>query len=267
MPYQIQHDLYTSDGMGYAFMAPYKVLDNFTGMTQITQEETDTFLLLVNETTHDPMLLQEPEYVPAAHVDNTAYAASYAQRFTVDGRTLEMDEPIDITHYHANMATMLQLGKWFDYLRANGVYDNTRIIVVSDHGRPLAQLPELLIGSENGQTVDVEEFFPLLMVKDFNSKGFTTSDVFMTNADVPTLATQNLILDPVNPFTGNLISSDEKTAHDQYILMSNEFSVDTNNGTTFLPGTWASVRDNLWDSANWTFCFREEVLKQHSFSQ
>ena len=37
-----------------------------------------------------------------------------------------------VTHYQVNMAAFLKLGEWFDYLRENGVYDNTRIIIVSD---------------------------------------------------------------------------------------------------------------------------------------
>ena len=37
----------------------------------------------------------------------------------------------------------------------------------------------------------------------------------MTNADVPTLATQGVIEGATNPFTGVAITMDEKTAHDQ----------------------------------------------------
>jgi arylsulfatase A-like enzyme len=40
-------------------------------------------------------------------------------------------------HYHSNMATMLRVGEWMDYLKEQGVYDNTRIIIVADHGRKL----------------------------------------------------------------------------------------------------------------------------------
>ena len=64
-------------------------------------------------------------------------------------------------------------------------------------------------GDEWGK--DMEVSLPLLMVKDFNRKGFSTSDTFMTNADVPALAMEDLILDPKNHFTGKAINSDEKT--------------------------------------------------------
>ena len=55
-----------------------------------------------------------------------------------------MENERQVTHYQSNMAAMLQLGRWFDYLRENGVYDNTRIIVMSDHGGTMGQFPELL---------------------------------------------------------------------------------------------------------------------------
>jgi phosphoesterase RecJ-like protein len=32
------------------------------------------------------------------------------------------------------MAAALRLGEWFDWMKAEGVYDNTRIIIVADHG-------------------------------------------------------------------------------------------------------------------------------------
>ncbi len=62
-----------------------------------------------------------------------------------------------LAHYHSNMAALIQLGNWFDYLKENNVY------------------------------------YPLLMVKDFRSTEFTTSDEFMTNADVPTLVIKHCV--------------------------------------------------------------------------
>ncbi len=62
---------------------------------------------------------------------------------------------------------LLQVGKWLDYLRENGVYDNTRIILVSDHGFRSDGLFGLKLGPKNSQ--DMHYFCPLLMVKDFDS--------------------------------------------------------------------------------------------------
>ena len=149
------------------------------------------------------------------------------------------------------MASMIQLGKWFDYLRENHLYDNTRIILVSDHGKPLNQFSELLLDNGDSTGQDMEMFTPLLMVKDFNSKGFTTSDEFMTNGDVPTLATSEFIQNPINPMTGNQINSEAKNAGDLYIIDSEDWETTKNNGNVFLPADWYSVHDNIWDINNW----------------
>ena len=141
------------------------------------------------------LLLQAPDYSVSGTVDNTEYDSEHADRFTVDGKSSVMEEDVQFAHYDSNMASLMQLGKWFDYMRKNGVYDNTRIILVADHGRGLYLNWDRVI--DNGP--DTDFFFPLLMVKDFNAKGFSFSDTFMTTADVPTLATSGLIDNPTNP--------------------------------------------------------------------
>lgn len=174
-----------------------------------------------------------------------------------------MENSEQMASYHANMVAMLQLGNWFDYLREKGVYDNTRIILVSDHGYKMAQLDELILDDGSDPWKDVERYYPLLMVKDFNSEEFVISDTFMTNADVPTLAMENLIADPINPFTGKPINSDEKIAHDQFIIRSAEWSIEENNGNVYLPSGWASVKDNIWDRNNWTLYDELTVLDEY----
>ena len=94
----------------------------------------------------------------------------------------------------------------------------------------------------------------LLLVKDFGATGELTTDMtFMTNADVPTLAVEGLIADPVNPFTGHPINSDDKNAPALPIFGSESYSVKENNGNTFVPGVWVSVHDNIFDLDNWTY--------------
>ena len=245
----------TAVGLFDGFTEPYNVLTHLPDITGIEDGGQNTFLLMTNDAAHDVMMLQEPEYVPALYVDNTEFEVQNQDRFTLDGRTLKMIGDDEMAHYQSNMGVMLQLGKWFDFMRENGVYDNTRIILVSDHGYELESEDALIL--EDGK--DVAEFYPLLMVKDFGSEGFETSEEFMTNGDVPTLAVQNLIDNPVNPFTGKLIDSGEKTAHEQYIISSGAWDISINNGNTFLPAKWYSVQDSIWDKDNWKVAAEEAV--------
>lgn len=261
---QERNGISVSNGVNDVFMEPYYVLTNLSNITKITEEDINTYLFLSNDTTHEPQLLQEPDYIPAQNVNNTEYDKKNKERFILNGKKLKTDNENQMIHYQANMAAFLQLGRWFDYLRENEVYDNTRIILVADHARYLEQMDELILDDGTDSMKDAETFFPLLMMKDFGSEEFVTSDAFMTNADVPTLAMENLIQNPQNPFTGKIINSDEKYAHDQFIIMSWDGEVNVNDGNTFLPARWASVKDNLWDKNNWTFYDQNMVLDEYS---
>lgn len=253
----------TATGISSVFMQAYNVLASMNNITKITEEDKDTFLLMTNDTTHDPMLLQMPECVPSAKVDNTEYDKNYAGSYVVNGVELKMETEKQRAHYQAHMAACIQLGKWFDYLRENEVFDNTRIIIVADHGHNLLQMESLTFATGDDYRKNIEFYYPVLLVKDFNSKEFLTSTEFMTNADVPTLAMKDLIENPVNPFTGKAINSDEKTAHDQIVILSELWDIRVNNGNTFKPSKWASVKDNLWDKDNWTFYDEDIVLDKH----
>ncbi|RVU97547.1 hypothetical protein EII22_05190 [Coriobacteriales bacterium OH1046] len=239
------------------FIDNYAVLALMDELTSIESGGSDNFVLLHNDTTHSPQMLQLPEYGFSEFVDNEGLE-DYG-RFTVDGRTIDMSNPTYLASYHASMATFIQLGRWFDYLRAGGAYDNTRIIIVSDHGYPYAQFQDLLIDGDqdiwNFIRMNVNSFNPLLMVKDFDARGFEVSNEFMTNADTPLIALEGIIEDPVNPYTGKPMTDEEKHAHDQLVTTSWHHNVDTNHhGTVFETGDgyWYSVHDDIFDPDNWT---------------
>jgi YidC/Oxa1 family membrane protein insertase len=276
VPIAFQHYLYNygnyfkADGLNQngeianatnlAFLDTYNVLKNLSNITEITDTDENTFLMMNNDTTHNVTILQEPDYVVSENVDNAAYDAEHANRYTLNGKTLNMSAEKAVAHYHVNMAAFLQLGNWFDYLRANGVYDNTKIILVSDHGFPLGQYDNMQYQNKDGSVTDLNVFGPLLMVKDYNSTGFTTSEELMTNGDVPTIATQDAIDDPINPYTGKEINSDAKNASKLYLFASNQWDVNSNHGNQFNPDNWYSVHDNIWDPNNWEENAKNSVL-------
>lgn len=253
---QMRNGMLTSVGTNDLFMDSYNVLAAFPDITKVVDDETDTFLMMVNETTHEPMLLQEPDYIPALEVDNTKYEAEHQGRYTISGNAIRMATDVDAIFYQTNMAVLLQLGKWFDHMREENVYDNTRIILVADHGKSTPDPEDELRLGES----DIRPYYPLLMVKDFNSEEFVISDEFMTNGDVPALAAEGIIEEAVNPFTGNPINSDEKTAHDQYIIFSEEWDIKTNNGNTYHPAKWYAVHDDMRNPDNWRLVAENAVL-------
>ena len=114
-------------GLSKTFMSSYNGSTNFPSRTNITSDEKNTFMFLSNSMTHEPALLSEPDYIPSEHIDNTAYDAKHTDRFVLNGKTLDVSNELQMSHYHTNMSAILRLGEWLDYLRANDVYDNTRI--------------------------------------------------------------------------------------------------------------------------------------------
>ncbi len=260
----------TSKASGYnqEFLDSYNVLKSLDNITTVTDTDKNTFLFLYNDVTHTPTMLQAPDFTPQASVDNTEYDKQHPDRFSLDDKKINISEPQHMSSYHTNLSALMRVGEWFDYLREQDVYDNTKIIIVADHGYGLYfHNEELDFSNKDDSHKNVEFYYPMLLVKDFNATGFTTSDEFMTNADVPTLATKDLIEKPVNPFTGNEINSNEKTAHEQLVITSGDWDVADNNGTTYLPSGWASVSENLWNRSNWKFYDREVVLQEHKLPQ
>lgn len=261
---QVIRDHSHATGVTHDFMNRFGLLSSLSDITWFTDDDRGSLLLMNNEVTHDPIMLQLPEYIPASEVDNSSYSELLETKVSADGKVLSMHSDNAIIHYQTNMAAMIQLGKWFDFLRKNDVYDNTRIIVVSDHGRSTEQQKNLF-HAVDGFDINAESYSALLLVKDFNASGYSTDETFMTIADVPTLASANIIKNPVNPFTGNPIDDEEKMNHRQYIIVSDLWDTAKNNGNTFLPAQWLSVKDNYWDARNWEFYETETVLAEHQF--
>ena len=251
-------------GVSPDFLNNYMVMKNLGTLTRVTADGTNTFLMFANEMTHDVIELQEPDYTPGNNIDNSAYEAEHGIRRTEDGKELDLanaDEIVRI-HYQSDMAAFIQLGKWFDELRELGVYDNTKIIVVSDHGCYLGltgvNLGEKITNESTLSRYQAEEwtdttcYNPLLMVKDFGSSGFTTDMTFMTNAETPGLAFENTVTDPVNPFTGNRITREAQSLPEHHVVES-DWHIVTNCGNTYSDPLRITFRgDDVFNADNWS---------------
>lgn len=219
------------------FIDYYSALDFLPELTDFTAE-SDAYFTIVNDTTHSGQKLQPPEYEPAMHI--TQATVSIVETYSsVSG----------------NIAMLKRLGDWLEYLKENGCYDNTRIVVASDHG----------IGSQEGKELDFPKDWPmnynpdhnhpLLFVKDFNAHGkLAINHDFMTNADVPAIALNGIVERPVNPFTGKEIRTvppEEKKASG--VVLTHNWRPGGNGLNTFkVPDAdWYTIEKNIFDAANW----------------
>ena len=187
--------------------------------------------IMMNEATHNPgpynqnfELTSEPVF----------YSNDEIKKFISAG---------EVKYIYAYTATLIAISKWFEWLKEEGVYDNTKIIIVSDHGwffnREILALKE------------AEFYNPLLLVKDFNSRGFLLkSEEFMTNADVPVIVTFGSLGKSINPYTGKTIDSSPK---DERIFVYGGSWAAKNHkmNSLVIEGIIEVKNKNIFDSENW----------------
>jgi hypothetical protein len=210
-------------------------LDVLPDITAVSDIQFNAYNAIANNLTHEPFFLHVPDYRPANEVTDRG-----------DGPFSNEED------YHVNMAAILLLGKWFGFLKENGVYNNTRIIVVSDHGtiNMNVEFPENIVFPGGSHLVS---YTALLLAKDFDAHGvLAIDDSFMTNADVPLIALDGIVDSPVNPWTGKALSSGK--ANGITLTTSELWSVDKHLKYQFdiKPDEWLHVRDNIYDPGNWS---------------
>jgi hypothetical protein len=203
----------------------YTTLYYLPFITDISDSTENTYTAMVNDLTHDAAIFQYPDYVPKMVVNNHG-----------NGPFAEKES------YHAIMASFLLLGKWFVFLQEQGVYDNARIVIVSDHGKyeDSKYSGNMLLPNKEW----LSGYHALLMVKDFMSEGELFTDAtFMTHGDVPTIAMNELIDNPKNPFSNDPVASSNK----------NNVVITTASVLQYkIAGDqWLSVHDNIFDLNNW----------------
>lgn len=230
------NDEYTS------YINGYSVLDYLPRLTDFESTTENVYINLVNNATHDGFFLQAPEYRPQTNVTN----------FGKQGKNRD---------YHSFAGAMQRVGEFFEYLKQNNVYDNTRIVIVADHAS-FGKNKQGFNWDEKFEKIVPNHFNPLFMFKDFNSTGkLNVDNQFMTNADAPTLLTKNIVKNPKNPFTKENIDSSQKE-NGALICTSNIFMpYQTKSSYKFTVDSdeWWRVKDNIFDSANWTQEIREDL--------
>ncbi|GMO25060.1 MAG: YidC/Oxa1 family membrane protein insertase [Termitinemataceae bacterium] len=215
------------------FINSYSVLDFLPELTDYSSK-TSSALFITNEATHDLTYLQYPNYIPIEEVTNKGNGV-----FS------------DSKYYHVDSAFFLRFGEWLDELKKNNVYDNTKIIIVSDHGASInAKIADTEIQIPG---VTRENYNPVLMVKDFFVHGELQTDMsFMTCADVPVIAAKDIIENPKNPFTGKSLNAFSKN-DESFITTNHRPLIHHHNKYTFAirNNQWIHVRDNIFDEKNW----------------
>ena len=97
--------------------------------------------------------------------------------------------------YYSAKSAMMAVSDWVNWLKKNDIYDNTKLIIVADHGNDVTENPMMKDGFKvEGLTErEFNRAQILLLVKDFYSEGkLKTDSRFMSNADVPAIILSSL---------------------------------------------------------------------------
>ncbi|MBP7432985.1 YidC/Oxa1 family membrane protein insertase [bacterium] len=157
-----------------------------------------------------------------------------------------------LKHLYTDAAAIKMLGDWFKWMKENGVYDNTRIILVSDHGRgvynPMFNKQIIPCSKKNNSPA---HWHSLLMVKDFNSSGKLAQDKqFMSTCDVSSLAMKNIV-DGVNPYTGNAIKMPENKF--PYTVYKTKFRIKEQGKYNFTATESFIIKNgDIFNLSNWS---------------
>lgn len=170
----------------------YKVFKKFiSNITSINNSSKGSFVIMHSLLSHARGLITD-NYEITNDINKTKKTSRY------------FNQERTIQDYNVNMLTYQLLAKLFKVLKDKNIYDNTKIIIMSDHADYYTDIPHV--------DPKISQNHAILLYKDFNDRGkIRISSNLMTGADISTLAVDNIIDNPLNPFTCKQLSSDEKS--------------------------------------------------------
>ena len=225
-----------------SFVDAYSSIKNIIKEVEFV-ENKNCINIIVNNTTHEPpkqsdiKMLQKDFLIPLA------------DKYCLNEYTAE--------HFYANYLTHEECAKFFHFLKENGCYNNSRIIIAGDHGRySMKTIDMKFLKSFENTDFYPESSIPLFMIKDFDSVGeLTVDNTFMTLADIPFLAVHGL--DETlqkNPFTG-VPFKDSIEKDSVKIMVGGNWQADKQlHLTQFQTSSkdWAVVKDDVYKPENWS---------------
>jgi YidC/Oxa1 family membrane protein insertase len=153
------------------------------------------------------------------------------------------------TPYENNKWVILTLAKWIKWMKENKVYDNTKIIIFSDHGPHWVNYSREIAGNmpvKHDADLNIPEkrymgMYPLLLTKDFNRKGrLRTDNRFMSNVDAYYFA-----FNEENPIKMN--PSDERELPFSIVYWERDLWLKNTVNVSAI----GTVKANVFDLNNW----------------
>ncbi|UTC68191.1 MULTISPECIES: membrane protein insertase YidC [unclassified Treponema] len=250
-PSEIRRVFYSRGNYANAMLPQYikmPFIDSYSALQNIEEEvefveDKNCINIIVNNITHEPPKQSDIKIL------GLEFLIPLADNYCLNEYTAE--------HFYANYLAHEECAKFFRFLKENDCYDNSRIIIVGDHGRYSMKTRDMsFLKDFTGTGFRPEELIPLMMMKDFNSDGNLRIDnTFMTLADIPFLTVKDLDEKlQKNPFTGMLFK-DSQLKSPAKIMIGGGWQADKELEMTKFKVSehdWAFVKDNVYEPKNWS---------------
>lgn len=169
-------------GLSYAWKKKQdKYLDNYFSLTSLgelsdTAAKRNSFIFLTNEVTRAPMFLK---------ADCLPDMSLSGEDPTIKPLVVRFGDEETAAIYQTTRCGVQAFGRYVDWMKENGVYDNTLVVIASDHGWT-SNNPHLKNVADRKRYSMFQSF---LMVKPFaaGATPLKESTEFIANANVPGL--------------------------------------------------------------------------------
>lgn len=229
----------TNNSLISRYLKNYSTLDYLTELSDTSETEKGKFYYFSTKLTHEPWLTGNDFIISNDRI--LKYPRELYKKYNNSMNALK--------HIYTDGAALKLAGEWFNWMKENGVYDNTRIIIVSDHGRNVFN-PMFSSQKIKGTGTTPATWHNVFLVKDFNSRGeLRTDETFMTTCDVPYIALKD-IENGINPYTGNPVTTkDRKTP---FTVMKTKFRIREQGKYKFTFTELFRVNDeDIFNLSNW----------------
>ncbi len=227
-----------------SFVNAYSALDNLSEEVEFVDNK-NCINIIVNNLPHEP---PSKELIKSLNLKSDILSP-LAKNFCLNKYTED--------HYYANFYAHELCAKFFKFLKENNCYNNSRIIIMGDHGRHNIKTKNMkFLDAFDENIYSPEDLIPLLMMKDFNQKGaLKINEDFMTLADTPILTTKDL--NPKlqkNPFSGKRFSETQNKSLVKAISGTGSQEKKPRKAKQFktTQKDWVYVKENVYDPKCWS---------------
>ena len=211
-----------------------------------TESTKPTFKFFHSLATHAPYGMYYHDHKCEFFSSHTAWN-DYEHQVEM-GYPSQADQQIHYQHYDTEACSLSYISDYIKWLKDSGIYDNTQIFIVSDHG------------SSDGINVLSSRADALLLFKDFNSRGVLKVDSrLMQNYDIVSIFCENL---PQGcPKVGASILKNYPKNREIIHTVPSSWMLVAHKKNRWILSRLYRIRDNIFDPKNWVEISEEEAVE------